>query len=74
MDDRDPSGRFVRGLTLGALLGAIIAGFVDLATLEGGASDRAHHRVDRSGTGTGRDAPAAAAPTAEPTSGEVARR
>ena len=26
MDDRDPSSRFVRGLTLGALLGAIIAG------------------------------------------------
>ena len=25
-DDRDPSGRFVRGLTLGALLGAVIAG------------------------------------------------
>ena len=25
-DDRDPTGRFVRGLTLGALLGAIIAG------------------------------------------------
>ena len=25
-DDRDPTGRFIRGLTLGALLGAIIAG------------------------------------------------
>lgn len=25
-DERDPSGRFVRGLTLGAILGAIIAG------------------------------------------------
>jgi len=26
MDDRDSAGRFVRGLTLGALLGAIVAG------------------------------------------------
>lgn len=26
MDERDPSSRFMRGLTLGALLGAIIAG------------------------------------------------
>ncbi len=26
LDDRDPTGRFVRGLTLGALIGAIIAG------------------------------------------------
>ena len=25
-DERDPTGRFLRGLTLGALLGAIIAG------------------------------------------------
>lgn len=25
-DERDPTGRFVRGLTLGALLGAVIAG------------------------------------------------
>ena len=25
-DDRDPTRRFVRGLTLGALLGAVIAG------------------------------------------------
>ena len=25
-DDRDPTGRFLRGLTLGALLGAVIAG------------------------------------------------
>ncbi len=25
-DDRDPSGRFVRGLTLGALVGAVVAG------------------------------------------------
>jgi len=26
LDERDPTGRFVRGLTIGALLGAIIAG------------------------------------------------
>ena len=26
LDERDPTGRFVRGLTLGALLGAVIAG------------------------------------------------
>jgi len=26
LDDRDPTGRFLRGLTIGALLGAIIAG------------------------------------------------
>ena len=25
-DERDPTGRFLRGLTLGALLGAVIAG------------------------------------------------